>query len=49
MREIPRLLNALLEESGAPWDVLPHRRDFTPQETAADAHTAERELAKTVA
>lgn len=41
-------LTAFLDEHGADYEVIHHRRDFTAQHTAADTHTPGQEFAKTV-
>ena len=47
MRSVPRL-RAFLDERHVPYEVLPHSRDYTAQETAAHTHTRGREFAKAV-
>ena len=37
-----------LDESGAPYELIHHRLDYTAQRTAADTHTTGRAFAKTV-
>lgn len=48
MSQIPRQLTAYLDEHAVAYEVIPHRRDYTAQETAHHTHTPGREFAKTV-
>ncbi len=41
-------LKAFLEEQGVGYEIIPHHRAYTAQETAAAAHIPGQELAKTV-
>ena len=48
MSEPTARLIRFLDESGAPYEKIPHRRDVQARETAADTHTPPEEFAKTV-
>jgi Ala-tRNA(Pro) deacylase len=48
MHAINPRLKSLLDEKTVPYEMIPHRRDYTAQETAADTKTVGEEFAKTV-
>lgn len=48
MQAINPRLKSLLDQKTVVYEAIPHERDYTAQETAADTHTAGLEFAKTV-
>jgi len=48
MAEVSLRLRRFLESKHVGYEMIPHRADYTAQETAADTHTPGREFAKTV-
>lgn len=45
---VPERLEEFLAREHVPYQTIPHRRDYTAQETAADTHTPGRQFAKCV-
>ena len=48
MAGVSKRLVSFLDDHGVPYEIIPHRRDYTAQMAAADTHTPGKEFAKAV-